>query len=231
MRTPPLKGNENLYNLKGQMDHKIEFIERFLPKDFKVHLIGHSVGSWMCLNLLKLPQFSQQVQHAYFMFPTIERMSESAKGRRVPTWDRYFFLLRAFYYTFDLFPSSMKRALVRWQCRRDKMPEEFIEHCIEYTNPPVIDKIWFLALDEMQKIRELDVETLKSNINRLKLYYGTIDDWVPTEYYHEIVKRIPGIDAELCKQKYEHAYVLKTGPEVGKMVSEWINENRGLKTQ
>lgn len=228
MKTPPLKGNENLYNLKGQMDHKIEFIERFLPKDVKVYLIGHSVGSWMCLNLLKVPQFSQQVQHTYLMFPTIERMSESEKGRRVPTWDRYFFLLRLFYNTFHRIPTSWKRAVVSWQCKRDKMPEEFVDHCVEYTNPPVIDKIWFLALDEMQTIRELDEENVTSNLNRLKLYYGTIDDWVPTEYYHEIVERFPDIDAELCKQKYEHAFVLKTGPELGKMVSEWIDLKRSL---
>lgn len=223
MVTPPLKTNEELYNLQGQLNHKIEFINRFVPKDVKIYLIGHSIGSKFCLELLKVPAFSQQVQHCYLMFPTIERMAESKKGKRVPTFNRFFFIFRIFYNIFALIPSSWKRAIVRRHCRKEGMPDEFLEPSIEYTNPPVIDKIWFLALDEMAKIREIDEAVVKDNIHRLKLYYGTKDDWVPTSFYHELVQRFPGIDAELCKREYEHAFVLKSGPEVGKMVSEWMN--------
>jgi pimeloyl-ACP methyl ester carboxylesterase len=232
MTTPALKGNEHLYDLKGQTDHKAEFIERFIPKNINVYLIGHSVGAKVCLDLIKnLPQFSQQVQHVYLMFPTIEFIADSKKGKGVPAFDRIFFLVRMFYYSLHyLFPVSWKRALVNWHCRRDGMDEEFFETSLEYTNPRVIDKIWFMALDEMEKIREIDEENIKSNIKRVKLYYGSKDDWVPTEFYHEIVKRFPGIDAELCKNEYEHAFVLKTGREVGKMVSEWINQKRMIKS-
>lgn len=227
MVTPPLKGNEELYNLQGQLNHKIEFIHRYVPKGVNVYLIGHSVGAHICLNLLKMPSsFSEQVKQAYLMFPTIERMSESQKGREVPSFNRFFFLLRIFYYMFHWIPTNWKRAVVRWHSRRNGMPEDFLDSCVEYTNPPVIDCIWFMALDEMEKIREIDEEVVRSNMHRLKLYYGTIDGWVPTEYYYELIEKFEGIDAELCKQKYEHAFVLKTGPEVGKMVSEWINQKR-----
>lgn len=224
-------GNEHLYDLQGQLNHKIDFINRFLPKDVQVYLVGHSVGSKFCLDLLKVPQFSDQVQHAYLLFPTIERMIESKKGRLVPTVDRFFFLLRLFYNIFNLMPSSWKRAVVKWQCRRQEIPEEFFEPSIQYTNPPVIDKIWFLALDEMQKIRQLDDETVKSNMNRLKLYYGSRDDWVNNEFYHEIVEAYPEIDAEMCQKGYEHAFVIKSSCEVGKMVSEWITLKRSMKPE
>lgn len=229
MVTPPLKGNEHLYDLQGQLNHKIDFINRFLPKDVRVYLIGHSIGSKLCLDLLKLPHFSKQVQHAYLMFPTIERMAESRKGKLFPTYDRFFFLLRFIYNTFHLLPSSWKRAVVQWKCRRDGIPEEFLESSVEFTNPPVIDRIWFLALDEMQKVREVDEEVIRSNMNRLKLYYTANDEWVNKEFYYELVQKFPGIDAELCKQGYEHAFVKKSGPEVGKMLSEWINQKRQIK--
>jgi hypothetical protein len=231
MTTPPLKGNEGLYDLKGQLDHKIEFYNRFVPKDVKIYLIGHSIGSKFCMELMKIPEFSKQVEHCYLMFPAIERMAESNKGKLVPTYDRYFFLFRIFYNVLHVLPKSWKRSLVAWFCRRDKMPEEFLDPSVEYTNPPVIDKIWFLALDEMEKIREIDEEAIKSNMHRLKLYYGTKDDWVRTEYYHELVAKFPGIDAELCKKQYEHAFVLKSGVEVGKMVAEWINLKRQVKVE
>lgn len=227
LSTPPLKGNEELYDLNGQLNHKIEFINRFVPKDIKVHLIGHSIGSKFCLELLKVPEFSVNVQHCYLMFPTIERMAESKKGKLVPTFDRYFFVLRIFYNILALLPLSWKKGLVKWQCRKEGMSiEEFLEPSLEYTNPPVIDRIWFLALDEMANIRELDEEVLSNNAHRLKLYYGTKDDWVPTSYYHELIERLPELNAELCKQEYEHAFVLKNGTEVGKMVSEWISLNK-----
>lgn len=230
MVTPKLKGNESLYDLRGQLDHKIDFVNQFIPKDVKVYLIGHSVGSKLCLDLLKSHEvFSEQVQHAYLMFPTIEKIGQSKNGERVPTFNRFFFLLRIFYNSFALLPTSWRRAIVKWQSNREGVGEEFFESSFEYTNPPVIDRIWFLALDEMEKIRELDEETVKKNIHRLKLYYGTKDGWVRTEYFHDLVKRFPDIDAELCKQEYEHAFVLKSGVEVGKMVAEWIDQKRKIK--
>ena len=226
--TPSLKGNEHLYDLQGQLKHKTDFINQFIPKHVRVYLIGHSVGSKLCLDLLKFAPFNEQVQHAYLMFPTIEKIGESKSGKRVPTFNRFFFLLRIFYNLFHLIPTSWKGAIVSWQCRRQGIPDEFIQSSLEYTNPRVIDRIWFLALDEMQKIREIDEETVRSNLNRLKLYYGASDDWVNTELYHEIIQKFPGIDAELCKNGYEHAFVLKSGPEVAKMVSEWINQKRKI---
>lgn len=229
MKTPSLKGNEDLYDLQGQLNHKIEFYNRFVPKDVKIHLIGHSIGSNFCLELLKIPEFSKQVKHCYLLFPAIERMAESNKGKLVPSYDRFFFLFRVFYNLLHLTPTSWKRSLVAWHCRKEGMIEEFLAPSVEYTNPPVIDKIWFLALDEMEKIREVDEEAIKENMHRLKLYYGTKDDWVRTEYFHELIQKFPGIDAELCKKEYEHAFVLKTGTEVGKMVSEWMNQKRKVK--
>lgn len=227
MKTPPLKGNEHLFDLDGQLKHKTEFIDRYIPRNVNVYLIGHSVGAKLCVDLLRHHgKFSEQVQHAYLMFPTIEKIAQSEKGVRVPTWDRYFFLLRAFYNVFNLIPSSWKRSVVRYMSKKEGVPEEMLDSSVEYTNPPVIDKIWFLCLDEMKRIVDLDEETVKKNLHRLKLYYGAKDDWVRTEYYHELVARFPGIDAELCQNGYEHAFVLKSGPEVGKMVSEWINQKR-----
>lgn len=219
-----------MYNLQGQIKHKVEFIERYIPKNINVHLIGHSVGAKICLDLLKHKQFSEQVQHLYLMFPTIERIGDSKNGLRVPTYDRFFFLFRIFYNIFALFPTSWRRALVRWLCRRDGVPDKFIQPTMQYTNPRVIDRIWFMALDEMEKIRDLDEDVIRSNLSRLKLYYGIRDDWVRDEAYAEISEKFPGIDAEQCKQGYEHAFVLKTGPEVAKLVSQWIKEKKQKNT-
>lgn len=226
MLTPSLKGNEHLYDLNGQLQHKISFINCFVPSHVKVHLIGHSVGAKLCLDLLKLSPFNDQVQHAYLMFPTIERINDSKKGRLMPKWNRFFFILRIFYNIFNYLPRSWKQSVVQWQMRREGMSDEFLQPSMEYTNPRVIDRIWFMALDEMEKIREIDDENIRNNMCRLKLYYGAKDDWVRTEYYYELVERYQGIDAELCDKGYEHAFVLKSGIAVGKMIAGWISHKR-----
>ncbi|CRL08626.1 CLUMA_CG021663, isoform A [Clunio marinus] len=153
-------------------------------------------------------------------------MAESTKGRQVPTYDRFFFLFRIFYNFIAWLPKSWKLYLVRRYCEREKLPLEFHEPSLEYTNPPVIDKIWFLALDEMDKVRELDEKLLKENVNRVKLYYAVVDDWVPLDAYDSLKTKIPNIDAQVCTEGYEHAFVLKNGVEVGKIVSGWLNIKR-----
>lgn len=230
LTTPPTKGNEHLYDLHGQFNHKIDFVTRFIPKDVKVHLIGHSIGSKCCLELLKLREFSEQVEHCYLLFPTIERMAESDKGKNVPTYNRFSFILRPIYYSFAWLPISWRKSIVRWKCRQDGMVgDELLEPSVGFTNPQVIDRVWLMTLDEMIKVRDVDEDVIKPNINRLKLYYSTKDGWVPKSYQQDMLDRFPGIDAELCKQGYEHAFVLSTGPEVGKMVAEWISLKGNLK--
>lgn len=64
------------------MNHKIEFIEKFVPDDVKLHLIGHSIGSKICLELVK--QFkTKHNAAAYLLFPTLERMAETPSGRKL----------------------------------------------------------------------------------------------------------------------------------------------------
>uniref|UniRef100_A0A182J0U2 Lipid droplet-associated hydrolase n=1 Tax=Anopheles atroparvus TaxID=41427 RepID=A0A182J0U2_ANOAO len=220
---PPLVGNENMYNLQGQLQHKIEFIRKYVPEDVKIHLIGHSIGAYMALELLKVPDISDRVQHCYFLFPTLERMVGAKNGfiatRLVnPVW----FALRWFYRIFALLPLFVRTWIIYLYYIVDGIPKYYLGTGLKYMNPDVIDKIWFLAMDEMQKVKELDVETLSKNKQRIKLYYGTTDGWVPVKYYHELKQRIPDIDAELCTRKYEHAFVLRSAAQMGYAVGEWI---------
>lgn len=44
---------EDIYGLRGQIEHKISFLRTQVPKDVKLILIGHSIGSYMVLQILK----------------------------------------------------------------------------------------------------------------------------------------------------------------------------------
>lgn len=58
-----------------------EFIKKYVPEDAKLHLIGHSIGSWMVLNILKDNFISKRVTKCYLLFPTIEHMAKTRNGR------------------------------------------------------------------------------------------------------------------------------------------------------
>ncbi|EGW08216.1 UPF0554 protein C2orf43-like [Cricetulus griseus] len=82
---------EDVYGLNGQIEHKLAFLRAHVPKDVKLILIGHSIGSYIALRLMKhVPELP--VIHTFLLFPTIERMSETPNGRFATPllcWFRY----------------------------------------------------------------------------------------------------------------------------------------------
>lgn len=223
MKVPKLKDNPHLYDLKGQINHKLCLIEHIPDQIEKIHVIGHSVGSRIILELLKeSPKFNSKVDMCYLMFPTIEHIADSHSGKWFVRLRPFFFILKFFVLLFNLLPHNWRYTMVKLFCR--DMPEEFLEHCFEHTKLAVVEKILFMASDEMDKITHLDEQTVQENIHKLKLYYGTKDNWVKRKYYHKIVERFPNINAELCSKDFEHAFVLKSGEECGVMVADWIKE-------
>lgn len=77
-----LTGKPSLFTLEGQLNHKIEFINTYIPPGTKLHLIGHSIGAKICLDLVKKYHSSHDAK-AYLLFPTLERMADSPAGRRL----------------------------------------------------------------------------------------------------------------------------------------------------
>lgn len=231
MVTPPLKGNEDLYNLQGQVRHKTDFINKFIPNDVKVHLVSHSIGAKISLELLKDNDISELIRQCYFLFPTIENMVETSNGFYFhKVLNRIFFLLQFIYYAFYFLPLKVRTMVLYIYCYFAGYPEYFLGTMIKASTPTVLDKVWFMADDEMDKVREIDEDTISRNLHRIKFYYGTTDGWVPKKYFHNLTQKFPGIDAELCTQKIDHGFVVSHGPTMGRMVSEWIIRRMGLKS-
>lgn len=167
--TPQLKGNENLYDLKGQVDHKIAFIKEYIPEDVRIHLISHSIGAKISIELLKREDLEKQIQQCYLLFPTIERMVEARNGFwffRI--FNRIFFLLQFFYYAFSFLPLNVRTWLLYGFCSIAGWPNYFLGTTIKFSAPEVLDKVWFMAVDEMERVCEIDEEVIKENLSRLK---------------------------------------------------------------
>ena len=74
--------NPDLFNLDGQVRHKVAFVEEHIPKDTELHIVGHSIGAKICIDLVHKFQSSHKTK-GYLLFPTIERIAQTPNGRRL----------------------------------------------------------------------------------------------------------------------------------------------------
>lgn len=181
----------------------------------------------MILELLKRPEIKERVQKCYLLFPTIERMAVTSNGFwYTKVFLRFFFILRLLLSAFLMLPTFVQTFLVYIYFLVSSIPETFLGTGLKYATRDVMERVNFLALDEMKRVKALDVDVVKANVHLLKLYYGTTDGWVPVKYYEEIKARVPNIDAQLDTKKIDHAFVLRSSTEMGNIVAEMIKENR-----
>lgn len=225
LQVPLLQDNEDKFNLKGQIKHKIDFIETYVPKGVKIHLIGHSIGAWMILELLKIPEINERIQKCYMLFPTLEKMVESPNGKRftnfcIPFLKVILLLLRLLY----KIPLFIKIFIIYVYFWFSSIPNFYIGTAVKYSKPAVIERAIFLANDEMATVRNLDIPQIKNNIKLLKFYFGTTDGWVPISYYNNLKEKVPNADAILDNKHIEHAFVLRSSKLMGNILADWIKQ-------
>ncbi|XP_068143360.1 LOW QUALITY PROTEIN: lipid droplet-associated hydrolase [Drosophila tropicalis] len=225
---PQLSGNEELFNLDGQIRHKIEFITKYVPNDVKIHLIGHSIGAWMILQLLQEQSIRKRIKKCYLLFPTVERMMESPNGWiftkiAMPLYSVFGYIFFSF---FNFLPVWLRMILIQIYFLIFSIPKVFIGTALKYSKASVAEKVVFLADDEMARVIGLQHDIVEKNLDLLKLYYGTTDGWVPISYYEQLKKHYPQVDAQLDTKKIDHAFVLRHSKPMALIVRDMIEENR-----
>jgi len=91
---PDPKKYPDLYTVKGQIEHKLRFIEKYVPDNCDLYLVGHSVGSKIISELLKDRAMAQRlsVKRSVFLFPTLQKMRETPSGRKLNIFNAFNFL-------------------------------------------------------------------------------------------------------------------------------------------
>lgn len=127
---------------------------------------------------------------------------------------------------FHMLPFCIKLLIISIYFWFDSIPKQFIAPTMQYFRPTVIQKVIFLAKQEMDRVVGLDIENIKANKKLLLLYYGKKDGWVPGRYYQELKKEIRDLDATIDEHNIAHAFVLKSSDLMAKIVREMIQKNR-----
>ncbi|XP_012280823.1 lipid droplet-associated hydrolase [Orussus abietinus] len=217
--------DKQLYDMKGQYDHKMQFIKKYVPKDARLHLVGHSIGSWFILNLLRDEEIEQRTVKCYLLFPTIENMLDTPNGKfytSIVSW--LIPVLLIFTWIFSCFPYILQFYLVRLFGIFYGIPAKSIKAVLQLLNYTVLNNVFMLANEELQRVRELDHNVIEKHASKLWFYYGTRDGWVPVSYYENLKACHPKVDAVLCKRRFYHSFVLNNDVEMGYIVADKINE-------
>lgn len=85
LKVPDSKKYPELYTLKGQVEHKLRFIEKYVSDNCDLYLVGHSIGTKIISELLKDEAISRRltVKRTVFLFPTLQKMRETPNGRKL----------------------------------------------------------------------------------------------------------------------------------------------------
>ncbi|XP_053989792.1 lipid droplet-associated hydrolase [Hylaeus volcanicus] len=226
LMTMPSDSNWNEhYSLMAQLEHKKEFIQKYVPEDAKVHLIGHSIGCWMILNILKDNSISKRVAQCYLLFPTIEHMATTRNGLFfTQVVSRIAFILVFLCWLLSCIP-VLQIFLISIYTLLHGIPAKHKKPIQQLLNPRNLKNVLRMADEEMKVVKERDDITLAKYADKLWFYYGNCDGWAPVKFYKDMKTVHPNMKAELCKHGYYHSFVLQHDKELGQIVGDLINES------
>ncbi|XP_026551136.1 lipid droplet-associated hydrolase isoform X3 [Pseudonaja textilis] len=221
-----LNDTDDVFGLQGQAEHKLKFLRKYVPKDVKLVLIGHSIGSYFVLEIMKhSPEL--EILRSILLFPTIERMAESPQGRLLtPLLCQLRYILYIPIYLATLLPERVKSFLVRFALNQQKWNDQTLVTTItNLLNMDCIANIMYLASQEMRSVKERDNSTIKQHLNKLIFYYGTTDSWCPLQYYEEMKMEFLDGDIRICEKGIRHSFVLDSSKEMAEMIVGWIQND------
>ena len=216
-----------LYTLHDQVDHKLAFVYNFLPPDSELILIGHSVGAFIILEIMRRLQNTKRIVKGVLLFPTIERITATSSGRFWTTVAHYMKKpLLWIVWLFNALPFKLQCSLVNlcMILRRFHNKESIHGAILSFLNNDGVSNMLQIAKD-MVGIKELPHETvIDENKDKIVFYYGMEDPWVPASFCERMIERFPSVDIRQCTENYKHAFVLHSAENVGKLVWNLISD-------
>lgn len=228
-------------SLEEQVESKIEFVDELKGKygdDVKIMVMGHSIGSWVCLQVrpllfapsfaarlnrsLSLPQMLKQrpnlISSAHLLFPTISSMTLTPNGRKLSPLFSSWTLRPLFYSTsfFSYLPTSLISTLVSLLTGQSGPGSTTTTQLV--SSPQTVVAALTMAAKEMEGVKELDRELVKEVGGKCWWYWAEEgkDGWVREESIEEI-EEVLGDGEEMrrkrerCKEGMPHAFVLNEG--------------------
>ncbi|CAK1602297.1 unnamed protein product [Parnassius mnemosyne] len=222
MQCSKLQGQEHLFNLKGQLKHKLDLLDNIIDNKSKLHFVGHSIGSWFVIELL------QNYDHLYkktlsinLLFPTIQRMAKSKNGIWLNNYVRKIHGLVLFLIKLICFlPERVSLFLINIYLRLCGLPAHYDKRFLKYLNPHIFEKVLFLAFDEMDNVTTLNKEGVDKVKHLTNIIYSVDDGWAPLSFMKDLMIYQPYL--QMIEVNTDHAFIFKSSQFIAFMVSDFI---------
>ncbi|KAG1749818.1 uncharacterized protein EDB91DRAFT_1109833 [Suillus paluster] len=195
-------------------------LRTFFGANTRIVVAGHSVGSWVALQVLKLR--SAAVSGVFFLFPTLTNIAYTPNGR---------LLSRLFRPPFPRITSQIARVLclvpLTILCRlfpQYSIPQAQVLRSF-LLSPSSIFAAMTMAHDEMLNIRELDAATLDKHRHQIWFYFAEKDDWV--DQGRETILQVFRADSSTVKvvhghRDIPHAFCINHSEELAAQCYAWL---------
>ena len=226
----PEKVESGMYSLEEQIEHKMAFINETVPPKSRLVLIGHSLGCYMIMQLLKRNSLTNhRVEKIGLICPVIANMAASPAGQIFgPFCKKHPYLGKALIHTASWLPASFLRnrfekAFAEHLRTPDLYRSSLVSIVINFLQQPhcVMNAV-NIGIEAIDTLQELDVDTLESYKDRCTVWYTPIDHWVPGGMYQTLAQNHK--DFDIKSFLVYHAFMLHAADEVAGVISPWLSD-------
>eukprot|EP01029_Cantina_marsupialis_P028886 TRINITY_DN778134_c0_g1_i1.p1 TRINITY_DN778134_c0_g1~~TRINITY_DN778134_c0_g1_i1.p1 ORF type:complete len:300 (+),score=38.68 TRINITY_DN778134_c0_g1_i1:67-966(+) len=177
------------HSLRDQIDHKVSIMKDSLgiTDDDTVILCGHSIGAHICMEMMK----EIKVKHSAFLFPAIRYIGDSPKGQKMKAWfttpGRLFMSTAG--YVLSWLPTSWRQSLIHRHLGTQDVAPHLMDSVDQMFSFGSMNNILYMSRTEMDTVKEVDEEHIKSNADKMSFFFGDGDWWVPNKH-HDFIKHL-----------------------------------------
>eukprot|EP00249_Psilotum_nudum_P006711 c19998_g1_i1 orf=202-1137(+) len=208
-----------LFSLEEQIVHKVQFIEREICNaELPLVLVGHSIGSYIALCILK--RLSNKLQYVVGLYPFLTTNTKSSYQAFLGWCSRIWVLREALsgFATFlGFLPQWSSKNLVKALIGR-KWSSNSINVAVQYLfKYSVVRNCSYMGMTEFTKLKEdLDWLFIKDKQNKISLLFGIDDHWGPLSLFEQICFEAPKMDLATAEKNHAHAFCCTRAS------SEWV---------
>ncbi|KAJ7293406.1 hypothetical protein C8J57DRAFT_1268958 [Mycena rebaudengoi] len=203
------------FNLSAQIQSACEALDSLVATfgQAKVVIIGHSVGAWISLQVLKARPLN--VSQIFLICPTICHIAKTPNGRTLSWLFRPPLPRLISWLTYATRPLPLSLFFSHWPTSQTAVLRSLLN------SPASVYACLSMADDEMGAIRELDTALLDEYKHRLHFYFAEEDQWVG-EYKYSILRSLKDGSVVHGQPGVPHAFCIDHSEEVATQCSSWL---------
>lgn len=183
------------------VDDQIRFIEDFIPPEVEIILIGHSIGTFIATEVMKVSESRNRFVHTVLMMPVLQNLRSTPGAYVVRILSHVSYVLYAGIFLLSLLPHKLIKRMFGSMC--DLLWDTSdcsVDALIELVDVSSVRNAITLAMDEFNQVQDLDERFLSANLKRLSFVFAEVDEWVPRKAVANFMHVFPEADAVIVPE-------------------------------